>query len=295
MDGQKPLLNWVRDDNREVILTGGAVRVGKLGRLQAEWPSWGYYTRPERFTIRPARTRFGAGSRPIEIPTDVDGPPRAHSLSAWQAGVRNPRHQRRYIFTDMHKNKSGELTVSSLDHYTTTPSIEASLSATVPIPYAPAGQVAVRGGNASTRYHIGAVADPRVRVSLLVTSGDGGPSDLTLYLPRPRHTLSPSRDNDLMFIPHDVRRPGWLPALANGSPTLEVDVDEQNFAQITVIPQGDYRETSDDFMAGFAIRAERADDPAQFVISDIVTVQGGGLSRRFRNVAYPEGGVLFRA
>jgi hypothetical protein len=137
MDDQNAILNWVRDDARDVVLTGSAVRAGKLVRLQAEWTPWGNYTGPERFTIRTARTRFSSGRRVSDMLADVDGPPYTHSLHAWQAGLRSPTHQRRYYFTDLHKNKLGELTVSGLDWFTTAPSIQGDVGLTVPLPYAP--------------------------------------------------------------------------------------------------------------------------------------------------------------
>ena len=97
-----------------------------------------------------------------------------------------------------------------------------------------------------------------------------------------------------MFIPHEFRLPAWLPALSDGSPTMEVDVDQHDLAEVSVVPQSEYVETFEDFMVGFALRVERVDDASQSVISDIVTVQGGVRDRLFRNASYPEGSVLFR-
>jgi hypothetical protein len=293
MDDQNAILNWVRDDARDVVLTGGAVRAGKLVRLQAEWNPWGSYTGPERFTIRTARTRFNSGRRVSDILADVDGPPQTHSLHAWQAGLRSPSHQRRYYFSDLHRNRSGELTVSSLDFFTTAPSVQGDVGLTVPLPYAPSARIVVRAGRATTRYFVGAVTDPRVRVTLLTNSGDGSRNDLTPYLPRPRRTaLSPlSRGTDRLFFPI----PGsWQPVLADGSRSMELDVDENHSQEVSVVPERDYEETFEDFMTGFALRVEDAANPDEFVISDIVTVEGGLRSRRFRNLSYPEGSVLLQ-
>jgi hypothetical protein len=293
MNGQNAILNWVRDDARDVVLTGGAVRVGKLVRLQAEWTPWGNYTGPERFTIRTARTRFSSGRRITDFLADVDGPPHTHSLSAWEAGLRSPNHQRRYYFTDLHKNKSGELTVSNLDFFTTAPSVQGEVGLTVPLPYAPISRVAVRAGRATAKYFVGAVTDPRVRVTLMTNSGDGSRDDLTPYLPRPsRRVLSPlSRDTDRLFFPV---RDSWQPVFSDGSRSIELDVDENDLEEVAVVPERDYEEIFDNFMTGFALRVENAADPDEFVISDIVTVEGGLQSRRFRNLNYPEGSVLFR-
>jgi hypothetical protein len=293
MDDQTAILNWVRDDARDVVLTGGAVRVGKRIRLQAEWGLWGNYTGPERFTIRTARTRFNSGHRVVDILADVDGPPQTHSLQAWQAGLRSPSRQRRYYLSDLHKNKSGELTVSSLDWFTTAPSVQADVGLTVPLPYAPSGRVAVRAGRAATNYFVGAVTDPRVRVTLLTNSGDGSRYDLTPYLPRPRRTtLSPfSRATDRLFF----SVPGsWQPVLSGGSRSMEIEVDENNFQEVSVVPDRDYENILTDFMTGFALRVENADNPDEFVISDIVTVEGGLRSQLSAYSAYPEGSVLFR-
>ena len=207
MFDQTPILNWVRDDARNVVLTGGAVRAGKLVRLQAEWNYWGNYGGPEGFTIRTTRTRFSGGREVSRMVADGDGPPLTHSLHAWQAGLPSPTRQRRYLFTDLHGNRSGELTVSSLDHFTTSPSVVAEFGMAVPIPYAPRNRVAVRAGRAATKFHIGAVSDPRLRVSLMTTSGDGSPEDHTPYLPKPRHEFSPSRLRSHVHSPR-VPAPG---------------------------------------------------------------------------------------
>lgn len=292
-----PVLNWVRDDDHAVVLTGSAVRPGKLVRLQADWHyGLGDYNGPERFTIRGARTRFRPTRKVADLIADVDGPPHTHSLQAWQAGMFGATRQCRFYFTDLHDHRSGELTVSALDFFTTAPSLEADIGMRVQIPYGPTGQLAVNGGRASTRYYVGAVIDPRLRVSLMVTSGDGSRNDLTPYLPQPRRALSPSRDDDLMFIPHDIQRPAWLPAFADGRRSMEIEVDEHTFTEVVIVPESEYVEPFADFMVGFALRVELADDPSQFILSDIVTAQGGARNRRIqRSPRFPEGAVLFRA
>ena len=163
------------------------------------------------------------------------------------------------------------------------------ISLTVP---QPSSQIAVRAGRATTKYFVGAVADPRVRVTLMTNSGDGSRNDLIPYLPRPRRSLSPlSRSTDRLFFPV---RGSWQPAFADGSRSMELDVDENNFEEVSVVPERDYEETFVDFMTGFAIRVENLANPEEFVISDIVTVEGGLQSRRFRSLNYPEGSLLFR-
>jgi hypothetical protein len=220
MNDQNAILNWVRDDARDVVLTGGAVRVGKLVRLQAGWTPWGNYTGPERFTIRTARTRFSPGRTVVDIQADVDGPPHTHSLHAWQAGLRSPNHQRRYYFTDLHKNKSGELTVSGLDFFTTAPPIQGDVDLTVPPLYAPSFRVAIRGGRATTKYFVGAVTDPRVRVTLMTNSGDRSRNDLTRYLPRPGQTSRTflPRSWDRLFTPVQG---SWQPVFTDSSRSME--------------------------------------------------------------------------
>jgi hypothetical protein len=216
MNDQEAILNWVRDDARDVVLTGGAVRTGKLVRLQAEWNYLGNYTGPERFTIRTARTRFSSGRKISDMLADVDGPPRTHSLHAWQAGLRSPNHQRRYYFSDLHRNKSGELTVSSLDFFTTAPSVQGEVGLTVPLPYAPSASVAVQAGRATTKYFVGAVTDPRVRVTLMTNSGDGSRSDLTPYLPardEQPSLLSPGPRIDCSFLSRAHGNQSWLTAV----------------------------------------------------------------------------------
>jgi hypothetical protein len=75
---------------------------------------------------------------------------------------------------------------------------------------------------------------------------------------------------------------------------MELDVDENNPQEVSVVPEREYEEPFDDFMTGFALRIENAANPSEFVISDIVTVEGGLRSRRVRNLSYPEGSVLLR-
>lgn len=75
---------------------------------------------------------------------------------------------------------------------------------------------------------------------------------------------------------------------------MEIDVDENNFEEVSVVPERDYEETFEDFMTGFALRVENADKPNEFVISDVVAVQGGLQSRRLGDLDYPEGSVLLR-
>jgi hypothetical protein len=290
VDDPIPILNWVRDDNKDVILTGGAVQAGKRVWLRAEWHPWERYTGPERFTIRTARARFSNGRMVNEIVADVDGPPITHSISPWQAGLRNPTHQCRYYFTDLHKNRSGELTVSNVVFCTTAPSVHAEAHMAIPTPFGSAGRLAARAGRATTTYHIGATTDPRVKVTLMTTSGDGSPNDLLRYLRQPR-ILSPSRDRDLLFLPHRTR---WHPVFADGRRELILDVDENSFAEVSVVPESDYEEGAAPFMTGFALRVEALDDPSQFVISETVTVQGGSQFRGTNRPPFPEGSTLFR-
>jgi hypothetical protein len=285
--GEKPILDWVRDDSPDVVLTGGAVLAGKVVRLQAEWPLWGYYTGPERFMIRAARTRFARSRNVGEIAADIDGPPRTHSLHPWQAGLRSPTHQRRYYFTDLQKNKSGELTVSNVAHYTTAPTIGIDAQMSGVLPAIVRGGVVAHAGQARTTYRIGATTDPRVRVTIMVNSGDGSETDLMPYLPQPPRYPSPSRADDLLYVPV---RESWRPMFEDGRHALLLDVEEDRFAEITLVSDQSYGDRFP-FMTAFALRVENVDDPTQFVISDIVTVQGGDFAFR-RN--YPEGTVLFR-
>jgi hypothetical protein len=65
---------------------------------------------------------------------------------------------------------------------------------------------------------------------------------------------------------------------------------------VVIVPESEYVEPFADFMVGFALRVELADDPSQFILSDIVTAQGGARNRRIqRSPRFPEGAVLFRA
>jgi len=295
-----PILNWVRDDDPEIVLTGGAVRVGKLVRLQAQWQPWGTYNGPERFTIRTRRTRLGMipsesmSTRVVcEFWADVDGPPKTHSLEAWQAGVINPSGQRRYYFTDLHKNKSGELTVSSLEQYTDKPTIELEGQVGLPAPLA-GTRVVARAGRARVKTRVGATTDPRVRIRLLVTTGDGGANDLSQYLDRsPTTHAVQAREDDLLFEQRPLQ---WRPVFEGGEHELVLDVDEDHPADVTVVQEGEYVDRSIPFKTAFALRVENADAPERYVISDVVTVEGGGSARSVtQRPRYPEGSVLFRA
>lgn len=293
MEPTKPILNWVRNDNAHAVLTGGAVLAGKLVRLQARWPDWGIYNGPERFTIRTVRSRLQISRKVTDIVADVDGPPATHSLEAWQTGnINHFSQQRRYYFTDIHNSRSGELTVSNVPQYVTAPSFEVDGSLALPVlAGGSAPRLTVRGSRVKTVYHIGGISDPSVRVTLMVNSGDGSPDDLIPYLRRPR-TSPRSRTEDLLFQPGQVQ---WRPAFENGERELILDVDEDHIGEVSVVPQQPYEERRIPFMTGFALRVENVDDPSQYVISDLVTVEGGG--QRFARTLrppYPEGSVLLR-
>jgi hypothetical protein len=105
--------------------------------------------------------------------------------------------------------------------------------------------------------------------------------------PQPPRYPSPSRADDLLYVPV---RESWRPMFEDGRHALLLDVEEDRFAEITLVSDQSYGDRFP-FMTAFALRVENVDDPTQFVISDIVTVQGGDFAFR-RN--YPEGTVLFR-
>jgi hypothetical protein len=299
-DPFKPVLNWVDHEDPDIVITGGAVLAGKLVRLQARWQPSRIYMGPERFTIVRSRTNLAwlTGSRHrdevIEMWADFDGPPTTHSQGAWRAGnVNQFSQQSRYFFTDSSHNRSGELTVSNVAHYTSAPSfmVEGRLAPPFLLATNTVGVIA-RAGQAKTVYHVGATSDPRVRVSLMVPTGDRSPNDLNDYLLRLAQGSSP----DPLFgysLPFSHRQTQWRPAFENGRQVLEFDVDEDHVAEVSVVPEAPYTERRTPFSTAFALRVEDAEDPSKFVVSDVITVEGGDFGD-YRRRPYSEGAVLFR-
>jgi hypothetical protein len=245
---------------------------------------------PERFTIRTARSWLNASHKVNEIWADVDGPPRTHSVSAWQTGTtKGPGHQQRYYFTDAQGNRSGPLVVSNVKQYTSEPKLELLAGGEAGLPVGRARLVA-QAGRASTKIMIGAVADPTVRVSILVSSGDNTRDDLLSYFPR-----SLSRRGSPVPPPGFGRPTQWAPVFENGTRELVLDVDEDHSAQAIIVPEHLYEEHFRPFSTAFAVCVADVDDPEQYVISDIVTVEGGsGRLRSYEPANYPAGAVLFR-
>jgi hypothetical protein len=285
MAAPAPILNWVREDDHDVVLTG-AVLAGKQVRLQADWQPWGTYMGPERFSIRTARSWLSAGHKISEIWADVDGPPRTHSVSAWQTGtISSPGRQQRYYFTDARDNRSGPLVVSNVKQYTTEPRLELMAGAEAGVPGGRARLVA-QAGRAATKIMIGAVADPAVRARILVSSGNDTTDDLLRYIPG-----SLLAGIELTFPPDQ-----WLPVFENGARELVLDLDEDHSAEVTIVPEHGYEERRKPFSMAFAVRVEDVDDPEQYVISDIVTAEGGGGSAPSYGLSdYPWGTMLFRS
>jgi hypothetical protein len=227
---------------------------------------------------------------------DFDGPPTTHSQGAWRAGnVNQFSQQSRYFFTDSSHNRSGELTVSNVAHYTSKPSflIEGRLAAPMLLATDTVGVIA-RAGQAKTIYHVGATSDPRVRISLMVPTGDGSPDDLSEYLRRLARGTSTSLNPLSGFsLPLSHLQTQWRPAFENGQQVLEFDVDEDHAAEVSVVPQAPYTERQVPFSTAFALRVENVENPAEFVVSEVITVEGGDFGGHRRR-PYSEGAVLFR-
>ncbi|HEY2551671.1 MAG TPA: hypothetical protein VGI64_13955 [Streptosporangiaceae bacterium] len=291
MDELRPALHWVREDNHDVAING-AVLAGKLVRLQARWQHWGSYLGPERFSIRTARSRFGPGRRVEDFWADTDGPPLTHSTDAWQTGRTNHfGQQQRYHFEDAHRNRSGPLIVSNVSQYTAQPRFGLQASGTLGLPAGAQARLIAEAGRAATKIMVGATADPAVRVTIMTTSGAGDRDDLLPYL---RGFILEPSDPAIRLL----ASPGgyqWQPVFDSGDRHVVLNIDEDHPAEVTIVPAQPYEEHRRPFMTGFAIRAEDLDDPGQFVISDVVTVEGGTHDFYSRQPSYPEGSVLLRA
>jgi hypothetical protein len=294
----EPILNWVRDDNWDVVLTG-AVLAGKLVRLQAEWPPWGGYMGPERFTIHTARSRFSAGRVVLPLWADVDGPPRTHSANAWQTGhIKRFGQQQRYHFTDAHRNRSGPLIVTNVKQYTTEPKFHLQAEGKIGLPAGAEGRLTAESGLAATKILVGGTTDPRVRVTLMTTNASDPRNDLMPYLSplisRSTRRVRTFTDQYLGDRLLEINSDQWQPIFENGDQELILDVSDERSAEVAIVPRRPYAERLRPFMTGFAVRVEDVDDPEQFVISEIVTVEGGFHGGTLRP-NYPEGSVLFRA
>jgi hypothetical protein len=293
----EPILNWVRDDNWDVVLTG-AVLAGKLVRLQAEWPPWGGYMGPERFTIHTASSRFSPGRVVTPLWADVDGPPRTHSANSWQTGrIKRFGQQQRYYFTDAHRNRSGPLIVTNVKQYTTEPKFHLQAEGKVGLPAGVEGRLTAESGLAGSKILVGGTTDPRVRVTIM-TSHDSDPrNDLMPYLGPLISTGGQGRTWRGQYPRNrylETQSDQWQPMFENGEHELLFEVGDKRSAEVTIVPRRPYTEQFRPFMTAFAVRVEDVDDPEQFVISDIVTVEGGFHGGTLRP-NYPEGSVLFRA
>lgn len=284
MDEPKPILNWVLDGDDHVVLTG-AVLAGKRVRMQAAWPPWGY-SGPERFSVRSARSRLSRGRLTFESFADVDGPPRTHSQDSWLTGkTQRFGQQQRYYFNDAYGNESSNLVVSNVKQWTSEPKISAEAGFAAPTPVGTA-RFTAEAGRAATKIMIGATADPRVRVAIITSNDESSDSS---------RMLRSFRDiNEIDYSLLIRSRTYWQPAFENGERELILDVDEDHPAEVTIVPQQPYGENYDPFMIAFAVRVEAADDPDQYVISDVVTVEGGNFNVPNVRPQYRPSQVLFR-
>jgi hypothetical protein len=298
MDGPVPILNWVRDDNWDIVLTG-AVLAGKLVRLQAEWPPWSRYMGPERFAIRTAGSLFVKGHEVFSLWADVDGPPRTHSANAWQTGhIKRFGQQQRYYFTDAHRNKSGPLIVTNVKQYTTEPKFVLQADGRAGLAAGVQGRLTAESGLAATKIMVGGTTDPRVKVSIMTNNDKNPRNDLMPYIDplitRSSATLRTRQDQYLRGRFLEIASDQWRPVFENGEQELILDVGYEHSEEVSIVPRMPYTERFRPFMTAFAIRVEDADDPEHFVISDIVTVEGGFHGGTLRP-NYPEGSLLFRA
>lgn len=298
MNEPEPILNWVREDNWDIALTG-AVLAGKLVRLQAEWSPWGRYMGPERFAIRTAGSRFALGHEVFSLWADVDGPPRTHSANAWQTGhIKRFGQQQRYYFTDAHRNKSGPLIVTNVKQYTTEPQFRLQAEGRAGLPVGVQGRLTAESGMAATKIMVGGTTDPRVRVTIMTNNDSGLRDDLMPYLgPLISRSSGTTRSGPDQYLRDRLLGVAgtdqWQPMFENGEQELVLDISDERSEEVTIVPRRPYAERFRPFMTGFAVRVEDVDDPDQFVISDIVTVEGGFHGGTLRP-SYPEGSVLFR-
>jgi hypothetical protein len=281
-------LHWVRADD-DVIISGTTVQAGKLVRMRADWQPSPSYMGPEIFYLRQRQSYFARLLRDREalagFEADFDGPPTTHSRDAWQAGASTLTNQARWIFTDSHKNSSSVLTVSNVAFYTSTPRFEAIAHARGPVPGA-LGTVGLtaRAGNAKTVFHVGATTDPLLRIGIMVPWGEGE-MNLREHVERLRADQGrPLSPQDWAIYGRDARsylepEPGpWVPVFENGETELVLEVDEQNHKDVTIVPTRTVP-TEFTFRTAFAIRIVDSINTANYVISDIVTVENNRPTR----------------
>lgn len=217
-------LHWARAED-DVIISGTTVQAGKLVRMRADWQPSPSYMGPEVFFLHQQRSRLfrvfrSSPPAPAGFEADFDGPPTTHSRDAWQAGASSVTNQARWIFKDSHQNSSGVLMVSNVAFYTSTPHFEAATRVGGAIPGAVgAANLTARAGNAKTIFHIGATADPVLRVSIMVPWGvgeanlrdhvEGLRAEAQSQTRNPRSSSGRGRD----IISYMQREPGpWVPA-----------------------------------------------------------------------------------
>lgn len=284
-------LHWVRADDSSVVLSGGAVRSGKLVRLRADWQPSARYMGPEEFRIHEdgsllARLReiiSGRGVPAHRLPgiPAVGGPPVSMSRDKWLATASRVTRQSRYRFSDAHGNWSGPLTVSSVSQFTRQPHLEAAMSAAAGLPVGQAS-VTLTGSGGSIVHGIGATADPGLRVVIMTPWGSG---EADLMSPVQELFLDISND-DNYYVPRgggpDLRRalgwpsePGpWIPSFASDTPDF-LDVDEEHEEEIRIVPESPVPPGMP-FRTAYALRVVNIEDSFRYVISDVVEIEGDG-------------------
>jgi hypothetical protein len=278
-------LHWVHSDRVAAVIDGKAVRQDKSVRMRADWrldcasPKC-FFIHEESFFLARLVRRLGGSWHPMASFRAYDAAPgMSLSVDVWETGTRNVPGQSRYFFTDDAYNASGVLTVSSATHYVSKTQVESGGRMVAVVPGVTEIGIRAAAGGATIVHGIGATEDPRLRVTLMVPWGQGD-ADLLGHL---RHRLSSPRvelgnkeptDSDLRqasqgFLSAD---PGpWVPNLRDGMEEITVDVDEERGVEVRVdlvFPKALSTRTA------YALRVTDTADPDNFVVSDVVLIDG---------------------
>lgn len=297
-------LHWCDAQNTSKILGRGAINDGKEVRMRADWldgyqQPTGFEVHEEAFFLRRLVQRLGGQWHPMApFVTETKTPGFTVSRDTWTVRTSKVSKQSSYYFTDDQRNRSGRLPVTDATHYVTQSGLSVDeVHGEVKAHGVGMGlTVSGFGGNKRIVHGVRATTDPVLLVDQLTPHVDA-PINLLGHVQRLLlEQFYPDQQryaDDYPDVPAELsfdalieaadgyldREPTWWPTVSyeNG---YELVVDEFRSAEISLdIPDPAINWT---FRTAYALQLTDANNPDNFVISDIVLVDGDGDSIRVR-------------
>jgi hypothetical protein len=275
---------------RVSFVDGGSFHQGKDVQLYAQASRTGTYNpQPPGFEIRRESFflwRLGRkllGSWHPFAPFDAVelAPGQWFAQNGWTTGTNKVTRQGCYFFRDRDGNKSGSITVSQLDFAVSKPELDVTAGVKVAAPgtVEVTPQVGVRW-KGTEKHWLGASSDPDVRVVLMYPGGEGE-ADLGAHVASllteefgsalEQSELSRGAISELTDGYVGERSP-WIPTFEDGAHETVVTVSPEQGVELR-IPLEELMEGRAPLRTAYALRAEDASDPTNFVVSDIVEIE----------------------